>query len=66
MEDMTTRDYAERIAESMTNGQRKQARSQFTEAMAADCSARALLTDIAEIAGHDEALALAATIITNS
>lgn len=66
MDDMSTQDHAERIAESVTNGQRKQARAQFAEAMADDCAARALLTDIAGIIGEGEALALAASIIENS
>lgn len=66
MEDLSTYDHAERIAESVTNGQRKQARAQFAEAMAENCSARALLADIADIIGKGEALALAASIIENS
>lgn len=60
MEYMTTQQHVERIAESIGNGQHKQARNQFKAAIADYCTASALLTDNAEAAG------LAANIIDNA
>lgn len=47
MGNYSTETYAERIAESITNGQHKQAVTQFKEALADHCSAIALAEDIA-------------------
>lgn len=66
MEDMSTENHAERIAESMGNGQRKQAVEQFKAAMFDHVNVKALLEEIAQLAGAHEALMFAATIIDNA
>ena len=47
MENLSTEDYAEMIADSITNGQHRQAVDQFKRAMADHCTAIALAEDIA-------------------
>ncbi len=47
MENLSTENYAEMIAESITNGQPKQAVEQFKHALSEHCSAMALAEDIA-------------------
>lgn len=64
-ENMTTGEWAELVAESLTNGQRKQAREQFRRALADYCEPFSLLADIAAICGESAALALAAAIIAD-
>ena len=44
--DLSTEDHAIVIADSITNGQNKQARRQFLNAMAEDCTAKSLCLDI--------------------
>lgn len=50
MENLTTYQHAERIAESVINGQHKQAVRQFKEALADHCTPEALACDL-EAAG---------------
>lgn len=64
-EELTIYQHAQVIAESVTNGQMKQARKQFQAAMYEHCNARALLVDIQSIIGADDTLRLAASIIDN-
>ena len=63
MEELSTTQHAETIAESLANGQRKQAVGQFSNAMFDGVSAATLLEEIAEIIGDANALAFAARII---
>jgi hypothetical protein len=46
MENLSTQEHAERIAESVTNGQHKQALNQFNEALRDHCNIRALVCDM--------------------
>lgn len=56
MENISTYQHAEIIAESYINGQRKQAVNQFITALSDNCSATALLTDIMNITSDSEAI----------
>lgn len=47
MKNLSTEDYATIIADSITNGQRKQAMAQFKDALRDHCNARSLAEDIA-------------------
>lgn len=66
MENPTTQQHGERIAESWLNGQRKQAITQFYDALHDSCDASALLCDIHNILDDTEVLAfIAGKIISN-
>ncbi len=64
MENLSTSDYAAMISESVINGQRAQAVSQFEAALANNCNASSLLAEIGKTIGAGRALiVIAATYI---
>ena len=65
-ENLSTYEWATIISESFHNGQRKQAVDQFRRGIAEHCTASALLADIAEIIGCDDALVIAAMVMDAS
>ena len=63
---MTTEEHVQTIAESITNGQHKQAREQFANARFDGVTAKEILFGISSLIGDGEALKLAAHVIENN
>ena len=64
MEDLSTEQYAEMIADSITNGQREQARNQFKRAIADNVNARSLVEDMSGMGiDKDDILTLLCNLI---
>ena len=56
MENLSTEQHAQRIAESITNGQHKQALNQFKNALAEHCNAFSLCQDMNPYLDNPEAV----------